>query len=150
MWILKWLPDWIFYLILLSGLVGFTLTYLLRYIPIPSVYMYKTPIQLGSLVFIVFGTFMTGAIHDNNSWLARVKEMETKVAQAQQESKVANEKLDEATKTKKDKIIEKRVIVKEYIDREVIKYDTKFAPGGQCEIPKEFIQALNKAAGSDK
>ena len=33
-----------------------------------------------------------------------------------------------------------------YVDREVVKYDTKFASGGQCEIPKEFIKALNDAA----
>jgi len=33
-----------------------------------------------------------------------------------------------------------------YVDREIVKYDTKFAPGGICEIPKEFIKAHNDAA----
>jgi hypothetical protein len=37
-----------------------------------------------------------------------------------------------------------------YIDREVVKYDTKFAPGGVCEIPKEFIKAINDAAEAPK
>ena len=37
-----------------------------------------------------------------------------------------------------------------YVDREVVKYDTKFAPGGECEIPKEFIKALNDAAEPPK
>ena len=78
MWILKWLPDWIFYVILLAGVVGYIATYLLRFIPIPMVYMYKTPIQLGSIALIVLGTFMTGAIYDNNAWLERVREMEEK------------------------------------------------------------------------
>jgi hypothetical protein len=32
----------------------------------------------------------------------------------------------------------------------VIKYDTKFAPGGVCEIPKEFIKAINDAAEAQK
>jgi hypothetical protein len=150
MWILKWLPDWIFYIILLVGVAGLISTYLIRFIPIPQVYMYKTPIQLVSIAIIVFGTFMSGAIHDNNAWLDRVHEMEAKVAQAEQESKDANVKLDEATRNKKEKIVEKRVVVKQYIDREIVKYDTKFAPGGQCEIPKDFIQVLNKAAGVDK
>jgi len=26
----------------------------------------------------------------------------------------------------------------------------KFAPGGQCEIPKEFVDAVNKAAKDGK
>ena len=57
MWILQFLPDWIFYGILGLGLIGYTLTYFLRFIPIPTVYMYKTPIQLGSIALIVIGTW---------------------------------------------------------------------------------------------
>ena len=37
-----------------------------------------------------------------------------------------------------------------YVDRELVKYDTKFAAGGQCEIPKEFIKAHNDAAEAPK
>ena len=44
----------------------------------------------------------------------------------------------------------KQIIVKQYIDREIVKYDTKFAPGGQCEIPKEFIDAHNQSAEKAK
>jgi hypothetical protein len=33
-----------------------------------------------------------------------------------------------------------------YVDKEVVKYDTKFIAGGECEIPKQFIISLNKAA----
>jgi hypothetical protein len=32
------------------------------------------------------------------------------------------------------------------VDREVVKYDTKFMPGGICEIPREFIKSHNDAA----
>lgn len=144
MWILKWLPDWIFYGILLAGVIGYLATYLIKYIPVPFVYMYKTPIQLGSVAAIVIGTFMSGAIYDNNAWLDRVHEMEAKVAKAEQESKEANTKIDNKTQETKTKIVEKQVLVKEYIDREVTKYDN------QCIIPKEFIKALNDAAEAPK
>jgi DNA-binding protein YbaB len=140
MWILKWLPDWLFYVMLLAGVVGYLATYLLRFIPIPMVYMYKTPIQLGSIALIVIGTFMSGAIYDNNAWMDRVREMQEKVAKAEEESKQANEKIDEATKNQKIKIQEKQVVIKQFIDREVTKYDN------QCVIPQEFIDAINKAA----
>jgi predicted ATP-dependent protease len=144
MWILKWLPDWIFYVTLLAGVIGYLATYLIKYIPVPFVYMYKTPIQLGSIAAIVIGTFMTGAIYDNNAWLDRVHEMEAKVAKAEQESKEANTKIDNKTQEAKTKIVEKQVLIKQYVDREVTKYDN------QCVIPKEFIKALNDAAEAPK
>lgn len=144
MWILKWLPDWIFYVTLLAGVIGYLATYLIKYIPVPFVYMYKTAIQLGSIAAIVIGTFMTGAIYDNNAWLDRVHEMEAKVAKAEQESKEVNTKIDNKTQETKTKIVEKQVLIKQYVDREVTKYDN------QCIIPKEFIKALNDAAEAPK
>jgi hypothetical protein len=140
MWLLKWLPDWLFYFILLAGLVGYLATYLLRFIPIPTIYMYKTPIQLGSIALIVIGTFMTGAIYDNNAWLDRVHEMEAKVAKAEEESKQANATIDAKVQEETAKIKEKRVVLKEYITKEIVKYDTT------CTIPKEFVEVINKAA----
>ena len=144
MWVLKFLPNWIFYFILLFGIIGYLATYLLRFIPIPFIYMYKTPIQLVSIALIVIGTFMSGAIHDNNAWLDRVHEMEAKVAKAEQESKEANDKINTKTEQVKTKIVEKQLIVKQYIDREVAKYDN------QCVIPKEFIKAINDSAEPPK
>ena len=140
MWILKFLPDWIFYVIFVVGLIGFAATYLFKYIPIPFIYMYRKPIQIGSVLAIIFGTFMSGAIYDNEAWEARVKEMEAKVAKAEVESKAANEKINDKVEKAKEKIVQKQVVVKQYIDREIVKYDNT------CVIPKEFIEVHNKAA----
>jgi hypothetical protein len=144
MWILKWLPDWIFYFILLAGVVGYLATYLLKYIPVPFIYMYKNPIQLGSIAAIVIGTFMSGAIHDNAAWEARVHEMEAKMKVAEQQSIEANDKINNKTQQAKTKIVEKQVIVKQYIDREVAKYNE------QCVIPKEFIEVHNRSANDER
>lgn len=140
MWILKFLPDWIFYGIFLVGVIGFAVTYLFKYIPIPFIYMYRKPIQIGSVLAIIFGTFMSGAIYDNEAWEARVKEMEAKVAKAEVESKAANEKINDKVEKVKEKIVQKQVVVKQYIDREIVKYDNT------CVIPKEFVEVHNKAA----
>jgi hypothetical protein len=140
MWILKFLPDWIFYGIFLVGVIGFAVTYLFKYIPVPFIYMYRKPIQIGSVLAIIFGTFMSGAIYDNEAWEARVKEMEAKVAKAEQQSKEENEKINDKVEKVKEKIVQKQVVVKQYIDREVVKYDNS------CVIPKEFIDVHNKAA----
>lgn len=140
MWILKWIPDWFFYLILLTGLVGFFITYLIRFLPIPVIYVHKTVIQIVSVALIIFGTFMVGAVYDNNAWQKRIDELQEKLAKAETESKIANDKINEDSKNKKEKIVQKQVVVKQYIDREVTKYDTT------CTVPNEFIEAHNKSA----
>lgn len=152
MWILKWLPNWFFYALLLFGILGLITTYLVKFVAkfIPPLYVYKTPIQIVSIVIIIFSVFMLGAIHNNDEWEARVKEMEEKVKIAEQKSEKVNTEIVEKLIVKKQIIKQKGDDVVKYIDREVVKYDTKFLPGGECEIPKEFIQSLNKAAETPK
>lgn len=144
MWILEWLPNWIFYAIFFAGILGVVATYVLGFIPFLSAY--KIPIQVISIIAIVVGTYMAGAISNEESWLAKVKDVEAKVAEVQVQSAKENIKIVE-------KVVKKIEIVKvqgneviKYVDREVVKYDTKFAPGGICEIPKEFFIAHNDAA----
>lgn len=144
MWVLQFLPNWIFYLLFFVGIIGFAATYLLRFIPIPAIYMYKTPIQMVSIALIVFGTFMAGAIHDNEAWEAKVRELEAKLAEASAQSAKENVKIVEKVVTKTQVIKEKAQTNTQYIDREIVKYNNI------CEIPKEFIQLHNSAAESPK
>ncbi len=83
-------------------------------------------------------------------WRERVAEVEARLAVAEQKSAETNTKIDTAAREKIKIIRGQTQIVRQYIDREVIKYDTKFLPGGQCEIPQEFIQAHNKSAERTK
>jgi len=140
MWILKWLPFWIFYALLGIGVLGLAATYLMRFLPIPGLYLYKTPIQLGSVALIVLGTFMSGAIHNEEAWLEKVRELEVKVKESEAKSAEENVKIVEKVVTKTNVIREKGKDIVQYIDREVVKYDSK------CEIPKEAVIAVNKAA----
>ncbi len=150
MWILKWLPFWFFYAILGVGLIGLAVTYLLKFIPLPTIYIYKTPIQLGSIALIVLGTYMSGAISNEEAWLDRVKELETKIEAAQVESTKESVKIETKFVTKTQIVKERGQNIIQYIDKEIVKYDTKFLPGGECEIPKEFIHTHNKVAEAPK
>ena len=142
MWILNFLPDWFFYIILLAGVGGLVASYLMKFIPF--VYMYRTPIQIGSVVAIVLGTFMIGAAWNDQEWRRRVAEMEQKVAAAEVQSNEENVKIitkivnkTEVIKTKGDDVIK-------YIEKEVVKYNDR------CEIPNQLVEALNKAAEQPK
>ena len=137
MWILKWLPFWFFYALFFIGIAGYLATYLLKFIPIPAVYIYKTPIQIVSILLLILGVFMSGAIHNEKAWIARVKELEVKVAAAEAEAAKENTKIVEKVVTKTKVVKEKGEEVVKYVDREVVKYDNI------CVVPKEFIKALN-------
>lgn len=137
MWILNWLPSLVFYIILLAGLVGLIVS---KFTPT----QYRVAVQALSALLFVFGVFMSGAISDNDAWQMRVKELEVKLAQAEIESQKENVKIVENVVTKTQVVKQKGQDVIRYIDREVTKYDT------QCIIPKEFIEAHNKAAEQPK
>ena len=148
MWILNWLPNWIFYGIFFAGLLGLLATYVMKFIPF--VYVYRTPIQAVSVLAIVIGTYMSGAISNEEAWQAKVKEMEAKVAAAEIESQKENVKIVEKIVKKTEYITRRGQDIIQYVDREVVKYDDRFRPGGQCELPKEFIKAINNAAEAPK
>jgi hypothetical protein len=146
MWLLNLLPEWIFYAILAIGTIGLLLLKFTPFIPV----LYRTAITPVLFLFVVFGIFMGGSIYASKDWVARVKEMQDKVAIVEVQSKEENVKIV-------TKIVKKTEIVRErgqeiirYVDREVTKYDTKFLPGGECEIPKEFIKSMNDAAEKPK
>jgi predicted mannosyl-3-phosphoglycerate phosphatase (HAD superfamily) len=106
--------------------------------------MYKTPIQLVSVALITIGVYMSGAISNEEAWLARVRELEVRVAESEAKSAQENTKIVEKI-VFKDKIIkEKGDAIIKYVDNEIVKYDN------QCKIPQEFIKALNDAAGVSK
>jgi hypothetical protein len=144
MWILEWIPNWFFYLILLMGVVGFAITYLIKFIPIPAIYVYRTPIQIVSVLMIVFGVYMAGSIANNDSWLAKVKEVEARLAESEAKGAQETVKIVEKVVYKERIVRERGKDIVQYVDREVVKYDNK------CEIPPPFIEAHNNATQNEK
>lgn len=80
------------------------------------------------------------------AWRERVAEVEAKLKVAEAESARETVRIETRVVTKTQLIRERGADIVQYIDREIVKYDTKFAPGGQCEIPQEFVKAHNDAA----
>lgn len=144
MWILSFTPDWVFHSIALAGVIGIIAGFLLAFIPLVN--KYKLPIQIISIVLLTFGIFMEGAILNEQVWKLKVAEVEKQLAEAEAKSQQENVKIVEKIVVKKEIIKQRGRDINHYIDKEIVKYDTKFLPGGQCEIPKEFIKAINDAA----
>jgi len=144
MWILTWLPDWVTHAIFFAGALGIFLGFVLTFVPF--VKQYKMAIQIASLFVFTLGVYLEGAMADNNEWLAKVKELESRVAIAEEKSKTENVKVEE-------KIVEKTRVVKEkgrdivqYIDREVVKNNEIIKYVENCPVPKEVLNIHNQAA----
>jgi len=142
MWLLNFLPDWIFHFILLAGIGGLVASYLMKFIPF--IYMYKTPIQAVSVVSIVGSTFMLGAAWNDQAWRDRVAEMEQKVAAAEVKSVEENVKIVTKIVKKTEIVRVKGEEIIKYIDKEIVKYNDR------CEIPEDFVKTLNDAAEQPK
>ena len=138
MWILSFFPTWIFHYVVCAGILAILFSTFLGFIPLIS--QYKIPLKYIGFALLALGIFFEGAIYNNEAWVARVTEMEAKVARAEEESKDANKKLDQKVNARVLQIVEKKRVLKQYIDREIVKYDNT------CTIPKEFIEVHNKAA----
>jgi hypothetical protein len=146
MWIITFLPAWVFHAILVTGIVGLIIGFALGFIPL--VQKYKLPIQIVSLLIFSLGVYLEGGLADNAEWQLRVKEMEAKVAKAEAASATVNTEIVEKVITKNQIVKQKGADVIKYIDREIVKYDIKYLPGAQCEIPIEVIKAHDAAASS--
>ena len=138
MWILQFLPNWLFYLTLLAGVAAFLVTKFIKVLPNAQL------IQLASVATVVVSTYMIGAISNNDAWLAKIKDLEVKVAEAEAKSAAANSEIVEKTVTKTQVIKQRGQDIIKYVDREVVKFDAN------CVIPEEFVATHNQAAEAPK
>ena len=128
MWLLNFLPDWFFHLITLLGIGGIIASFFLGMVPFIS--KYKLPLQIISIVLLIGGIYMEGAMSNEAKWQMMVKEMEVKVKEAEIKSIEANQAL-EAT------IVEKTVVVKEK-GKARIEYINRLVEGRTVEIVKDM------------
>jgi len=152
MWLLHFLPDalilWICNIVLLAGVLLTVTAFFIKRIPVIN--QYRTPAQVLGIALLVMGVYWRGGYAVEQEWRERVAEMEARVAAAEAKSAEENVKIVTKVVTKTQVIRTRGETITKYIDREIIRYDEKFAPGGQCEIPQEFIKAHNSAAEAPK
>jgi len=144
MWLLAFIPDWIFYAIFFLGIGLFVATIVLKFVPI--IYMKRVPIQFASIALISIGAFMSGMAMNEMIWQLKVKEMEAKVAQAEAEAAIMNVEIIEKVVYKDRVIKEKGDEIIKYIDREIVTKEEIVKYVENCPIPQEIIDAHNQAA----
>ena len=143
---LIWLPDFIWHLMVFVGIIGLFASELLGSISFLSTYItqYSTPIKAISIVLLLGGVYMEGALSYQSYWDVKVKNAQINTAKT--ETKQA-----EATVNVITKYIDRVKIVKEKGDvviREIPKYITKEVDAN-CTIP-ESVRMLHTDASRNE
>ena len=146
MWMLSFIPDAWLHLAVLGVLALGALIYILSYFTvfIPPLIPAKEFIRILGTLVIVAGVFFYGSYDTEMSWRDKVAEVEVKVAKAEAASKQANSKLESKANNRVQVIREQGLVIKQYIDREVVKYDDS------CKIPDAVVKAHNAAAKNEE
>ena len=147
-WMLSFIPDWFWTLVLISGIVGTLATWVLKFIPFVSTY--RLPIQVASIIALVVGVYFQGVIANEAKWQDKIADLQKQIAEAEVKSKETNVVVQEKIVTKTKIIKEKGKDIVNYIDREVVKKEEIIKYIEQCPVPKEIIDLHNQAVDLNK
>ena len=142
MFILQYLPDsvilWFCNGLLLAGVALTVTAFFIK--TLPFINQYRIPAQVLGIALLVLGVYLRGGLAVEQTWRERVAELEAQIVVAQAASKDANVKIETRVLKKTEYITRRGQDIVQYVDREVVKYDTT------CVIPTPFVQAHNRAA----
>ena len=145
MWMLSFVPDaWLIlavYGILASGAVLYTFSYFTAFVP--ALIPFKEPVRILGTVLVIAGVFFYGSYDTEETWRVRVAEAEPQVARTEAASKAANDKIEARSQERVRMIYKNATIVRQYIDREVVRYDET------CKIPDVVVNVHNAAARNE-
>ena len=143
-WMLGLLPDWFWTLVLIAGILGIIAAFFLKFVPV--IKQYSTPIKIASVIMLLVSVYFQGVIANEEKWQARIKELEAKLAIAEQESKKVNTVIVEKIVKQKEFIKGRTEVVTKFVDREVVKDREVVRFVEFCPLPPAIIEVHNAAA----
>jgi len=138
MWLLNFLPNYIFHILSIVGLIGLIAALL----PLPI--LYKSLLQIISIAILTFAIYMEGAISNQAEWKAKVAALQVEVAK--KETISANITTEVITK-----YVDRVKIVKEkgnVIIKEIPTYITK-TDDAKCVVPNGFVVLHDSASRNE-
>jgi translation elongation factor EF-Tu-like GTPase len=144
MLLLEFLPNWVFHVLLIVGVLGLLASVVLKFIPVIKTYDF--PVKVISILLIMTGVWFDGAMSNQAAWEARVAEMQVKVAEAEAQSEKTNVKIITKVVKQLELVRERGQDVIKYVDREVVKDQEVIKFVENCPIPQIVIDTHNAAA----
>ena len=142
MWLLHLLPTslilWIVNIAMIAGAIGILASFFIKFIPFINIY--RTPIQIVSIIVFCTGIYWYGGYTTEMIWRDQVAKMEEKVAESEAKSKKVN-KVIQKVYVDRVKVVKQDVVVVQEKIREISNTIDK-----DCKITPEAVDLLNQAA----
>jgi hypothetical protein len=138
MWILNFLPDAVFYAMLLIGVLGIVASFVLGFLPFVS--KYKLPIQVASILLTVVGVWYAGGIAKDKEYRAALEAANARATLAEAKAAAATAKVEYVFLDRVKTVKDVQVVVQERIRDISVKIDE------QCRVVPEVIDIHNQAA----
>ena len=142
MWLLEFLPDWIFHAVLVVGVMAMVASFVLKFIPFVTAY--RLPIQAAGLVLTVLGVWFEGAMSNEAAWQARVHEMEQKVAAAEVKSAQENVRIVTQVVTRIQTIKDTTNANAQYLEKQVAQDLDR-----ECTLTNASVMLHNSASQNE-
>ena len=138
MWMLNFLPDIVFHIILGASILIFLVSTLFSNVPFLGGYIKL--IQIISIVCLVFAVWMEGGIAKDNEYKEKIKELQQKISKAEVDSEALNNKLYEA-------MLKHEQEIKDINDANRSRLKSKSSTLNlECKVNQDVIDILNDSA----
>ena len=138
MWILSFLPDMFFHIVLGASILIFLVSTLFNNVPFLG--GYTKLIQIISIVCLVFAVWMEGGIAKDNEYKEKIKELQQKISKAEVDSQALNNKLFEEMLKQQQEIKRITDTNKRRLKDQAATLDL------HCMVSQNVINILNDAA----
>jgi ribosomal protein L24 len=123
---------------MIAGAIGILASFFIKFIPFINIY--RTPIQIVSIIVFCSGVYWYGGYSTEMIWRDQVAQMEAKVAESEAKSKKVNRVIQKVY-VDRVKVVKQDVVVVQEKIREISNTIDK-----DCKITPEAIDLLNQAA----
>jgi hypothetical protein len=138
MWFFEFIPGTLFYLLFVAAGTGYAVS---LFLPNPIL---KKQVKIVSVIALVVSIYLLGMLKVNNWWKEKAAKLEQQVVELAAKSSETNTVIEKKYVTKTQIVKQRGDDIVQYVDREVVKYNT------QCVIPREFVEAHDRAAEQPK
>jgi hypothetical protein len=142
LWLISFLPDWFFHVIILLGIISIVVASVIK--KLPTLYTYSFVAYFTGLVLIVSGVWFEGGLSEKAKWESKVKELEGKVQVAESRSRETNTVIQ-------TEVVEKIKVVKEkvYVNKQTNEQIAGAQLDSKCVVPESTVVLLNSASQNE-
>lgn len=141
MWVLSFLPEWVFHLMLCIGLLGTVGGWVLK--KFPTLSAHSPLIQITGIVLLIVSIWYEGGIAKDAEYRLKIAELSQKASEAEAKAAEANAQIEYIYVNKVQKIKDVQIVIKERVIKDASVIDKN------CKVSPEAISLLNASAKNE-